>query len=63
MDQLTRTIIDALHAHPMLSVGVAVGVVGLYFLLQRKPRIQRDADSRLAALRREKAERDGKSRH
>ena len=63
MDQLTMTVINAVHAHPMLGVGIAVGAVALYFLLQRKPRIQRDADNRLAALRREKAERDSKSRH
>jgi hypothetical protein len=55
MDQL-KPLIDTVSNHPMLAAGVAVGVAALYALLHRKPRIQRDADSRLSALRRDKAD-------
>ena len=55
MDQL-KPLIDTVSNHPMLGAGIAVGLVVLYALLHRKPRIQRDADSRLSALRRDKAD-------
>jgi len=57
-----QQMIDAVSANPMLGVGAAVGAVALYALLHRKPRIQRDADDRLASLRREKADRYKKPR-
>jgi hypothetical protein len=55
MDQLTH-VIDALRANPLLGAGVGVAVVVGYVLLHRKPKIQRDADARLSALRRDKAD-------
>lgn len=63
MDQLTNLVVDALHADPRMWLGIAFAVLVLFIVLQRKPRIQRDADDRLAALRREKADRDGKPRN
>jgi hypothetical protein len=55
MDELAQ-MIDAVRAHPWLLVGFAVTLVLVYLLLQRRPRIQRDADARLSALRREKTD-------
>jgi len=55
MDQLTQ-VIDAVRAHPMLDVGIGAAVVAGYLLLRRKPRLQREADERLSALRRDKAD-------
>lgn len=55
MDHFTR-LIEGLQAHPLLSAAIAAGVAVGYFLLRRKPKIQRDADQRLAALRRNRTE-------
>ncbi|MDX2168743.1 MAG: hypothetical protein SF182_16850 [Deltaproteobacteria bacterium] len=55
MDQL-KPFVDLVSTHPMVGVGVAVGALVLYALLHRKSRIQRDADNRLSALRREKSD-------
>lgn len=62
MDEL-RPLIDAVIANPTMAVGVAIGAGALFLLLHRKPRIQRDADARLAALRREKADQYTKPRY
>jgi len=48
--------LEALRANPMLGVGAAIVLVLGYYLLQRKSRVQRDADERLASLRRDKAD-------
>ena len=61
MDQL-RQVLDTLRANPLLAVGVAVGLVAGYALLQRRPKIQRQADETLSALRRDKADRYTKLR-
>jgi hypothetical protein len=61
MDRLTQ-VIDALRAHPPLAIGVGVTLVALYLLLRRRPRMQREADERLSALRRDKADQYGKQR-
>ena len=53
MDQL-KHLIDALRTYPSLAVGVGAAAVAVAFLLFRKPQIQRDADARLSALRRDK---------
>ncbi len=53
MERLTQ-LIEAIHSHPMLGLGIAVAVIGVIVLLRRKPQLQRDADARLAALRRDK---------
>ncbi len=51
-----KPLIEIVSNHPMLGAGIAVGLAALYALLHRKPRIQRDADRRLSALRRDKAD-------
>jgi len=61
MDQLSR-VIDTLRASPVLDVVVGLGVVAAGFLLFRTPRIQRDAEERLSALRRDKSDQYGKLR-
>jgi hypothetical protein len=55
MQDLTSWL-EALQTNPMIGVGAAILVVVGYFLLQRKPRVQREADQRLETLRRDKAE-------
>jgi hypothetical protein len=55
MDHLTH-LIEGLRANPLLSIAIAAAVVVGYVLLRRKPKIQRDADQRLAALRRNRSE-------
>jgi hypothetical protein len=52
MNRLTD-VIDAVRANPMFGVGIAVGLVVGYALLRRRPRMQREADQRLSALRRD----------
>ena len=61
MDQLTH-LIDAVRVNPLLGVAILLGVVVAAILLLRKPRIQREADARLSALRRDKADQYGKLR-
>jgi hypothetical protein len=55
MDRLFQ-VIDALRANPILAVGLAVGLIVGYRILQRRPSMQRDADEQLSALRRDKAD-------
>ena len=55
MDQLSQ-VIDALRANPLLAAGVGVALIGGIALLRRRPKIQREADARLAALRRDNAD-------
>jgi hypothetical protein len=61
MDQLTHlfdslhtNLISTLSANPSLIAGAGLAAVALAYLLFRKPRIQREADARLSALRRDK---------
>lgn len=61
MEQLTH-LIDAVRGNPLLGVGILIGVLAAAILLLRKPRIQREADARLSALRRDKADQYGKLR-
>ena len=61
MQDLTSWL-EMLRANPMLGVGAAIVLVCGYWVLQRKPRVQRDADERLATLRRDKAEQYNKLR-
>lgn len=49
-------LIDAARANPLVAGGVVAGLLLGYFLLQRKPRMQREADQRLSALRRDRAD-------
>jgi len=50
------TLIDMVREHPMLGVGGALAIAFGYWLLQRKSRMQREADARLSSLRRDKAD-------
>lgn len=61
MDWLTQ-VIEAVRANPWLGVGIAAAVLVGYILLQRRPKMQREADERLSALRRDKADRYTKLR-
>jgi hypothetical protein len=54
--------IDVLRANPILAVGLAVALVFGYRLLQRRPRMQRDADEQLSVLRRDKVDQYSKLR-
>jgi len=55
MEHFTH-VIDAMRIHPWLGVAAAAAALGIAFMLLRKPRIQRDADARLSALRRDKTD-------
>jgi hypothetical protein len=61
MDRLVQ-VIGVLRANPLLAIGVALALVVGYGLLRRRPRLQRDADERLSALRRDKGDQYGKLR-
>ena len=56
MDQLTH-LIEGLWANPLLCIAIGAGTLAGYWLLRRKPKLQREADERLAALRRDKTDR------
>jgi hypothetical protein len=60
--QLTHWLMDTMRDNPTLGIGVGVATVAVLFLLNRKPRIQRDADARLASIRREKSDDYNKTR-
>lgn len=49
-------VIEVLRANPLLAAAIAVALIGGAALLRHRPRIQREADERLAALRRDKAD-------
>ncbi len=55
MDAL-MPLIDAARANPLVAGGIVAGLALGYFVLQRKPRMQREADERLSALRRDRAD-------
>jgi hypothetical protein len=61
VDQLAP-LIEYVRANPMQSFGVAVVVVGIYYLLNRKSRLVRDAERRIEELRRERADQYNKLR-
>jgi hypothetical protein len=46
-------IIEAARANPLLAAGIGVACIGGVVLLRRRPKIQREADERLSALRRD----------
>lgn len=50
-------LLDLLRTHPLLGIAGAVAIVVAIVLLQRRPRLQRDADAQLAMLRRDNADR------
>ncbi len=51
-----RTMVRYLSSHPLIGVGVAIFLVGIYYLLTRKSALQRDADARLRQLREERGD-------
>lgn len=55
-------LLDLARQNPLVSFGVLAGAAVVYTLLTRKPRMQRDADARLSALRREKNDQYNKQR-
>ena len=55
MEALTP-LLHALRANPLIGTGIIVAVIVCYVALTRKPRVQREADARLSALRRDKAD-------
>jgi hypothetical protein len=61
MQYLTQ-LIEAVRNSPGLGVVIVVAVIAIAVVLNRKPRIQRDADARLAAIRRDKADQYNKQR-
>lgn len=48
--------------NPLATLGVLAGAAAVYSLLTRKSRMQREADDRLSALRREKGDQYSKQR-
>lgn len=55
MEALTP-LLTALRAHPLVGGAIIAAVLVGYVVLTRKPRMQREADERLSALRREKSD-------
>lgn len=55
MDAL-MPLVDVARANPLAAGGIAVALALAYVVLQHKPRAQREADERLSALRRERAD-------
>lgn len=53
MDNVTR-LVAYVQAHPLAAIGVAVAVVAVLYLLGRKPRAVRDAEARVAELRKDR---------
>jgi hypothetical protein len=61
MAQLTQ-MMDYIRAHPTHGLGMAVAVVALYYLLNRKSRLVRDAEKRMEELHHEHSDRYKKLR-
>jgi hypothetical protein len=55
MEALTP-LVAAFRANPLIGGGIIAVAVVCYLVLTRKPKMQRDADARLSALRREKSD-------
>jgi predicted PurR-regulated permease PerM len=53
--RLLSTAIDYARQHPQVVGGVVLAIAIVYYLLQRKGRMERDAERRLTQLKREKA--------
>ena len=61
MDQLW-TWIQYLREHPSTAVWVVLAAGGLYWLVNRKPKLQREADKRLDEIRAERGDPYNKQR-
>ncbi len=55
MEQLTQAL-EYIRVNPMRSLGAAVAIVVIYFFLNRKSRLVRDAEKRLEELRHERSD-------
>ena len=55
MEQVTE-LIGYLTAHPKAAIGAGLAVAALIYLLTRKPKTVREAESRMRKLRDEKAD-------
>jgi hypothetical protein len=55
MDQLW-SLLDYLRENPKVAAVVVAGIVGFYLLLNRKPKMVKEAEEHLKVLRREKKE-------
>jgi hypothetical protein len=55
-------LVHYLREHPAAAVGAVVALVGVGYLLNRKPKFVREADKRLDELRRERSDRYHKVR-
>ena len=60
--QALTPLLDALRANPIVGLAILVAAAVAYAILQRKPRMQREADERLSALRRDKSDQYTKQR-
>jgi hypothetical protein len=49
-------VIEYIRANPTSSLGVAIAVVVVYYLLNRKSRLVRDAEKRIEELHHERAD-------
>lgn len=49
-------LLTALRANPLVGGAIIAAVIVVYVALTRKPKMQRDADARLSALRRDKSD-------
>lgn len=54
--------VDVVRGDPVVGAGVAAAVIAVAVILNRKPRIQREADERLASIRRDKSDHYDKTR-
>jgi hypothetical protein len=61
MEALTP-LLHALRANPLVGGAIILAAIVCYVVLTRKPRMQREADERLSALRRDKADQYTKQR-
>ena len=61
MDRLW-TWIQYLRDHPSAAVWMVLAAAGLYWLLNRKPKLQRDADRRIDEIRAERGDPYNKQR-
>ena len=55
MEQI-RELMQYLGENPLIGLGVAAVLIGIYFLLNRKTRLEREADKRFDELRKERGE-------
>lgn len=55
MDQL-QVVVHYLGDHPFIGLALATVLLGVYHLLNRKPRLTREADERLKQLRKQRGD-------